>query len=61
MGTDNFWEDADVIHAYTYQEALADGMLIDISAIASEAGHPYPAAITTALHERLTPNDFEKS
>jgi len=57
----NFWEEADVIHAYTRQEALADGVLIDISKIAREAGHPYPAAITIALHERLTPNNFEKS
>lgn len=61
MSENNFWEKADHIHVYTRQQALEDGLLFDVSEIAREAGHPYPTAITLALHTRLTPNDFEKA
>jgi DNA repair protein RadC len=51
------WE---VIYAYTRSQALADGVLVDVSQMASEAGFRYPTAITADLHARLTPNQQEE-
>jgi hypothetical protein len=45
-------EDADLIHRYTRAQALADGVLIDVSAIAREAGIRRPVALTRAAWER---------
>ncbi len=39
----------EVIHSYTRAEALADGVLIDVSREAREAGIVYPTAITAQL------------
>jgi hypothetical protein len=50
-----------VIYTYTRAQALADGVLIDISQMAKEAGFRYPTVITASLHEALTPNRREKS
>ena len=54
-------EDDDLIYAYTRDQALADGVLVDISKMASEAGFRYPTAITADLHARITPNEREKA
>jgi hypothetical protein len=50
----------EVIYAYTRAQALADGVLIDVTGDAKEAGIKYPTAVTEALwngyiepHERL--------
>ena len=51
----------DLIYAYTRTQALADGVLVDVSQMASEAGFRYPTAITADLHARLTPNEQEKA
>jgi hypothetical protein len=45
-------ESADMIHRYTRAEALADGVLIDVSRTAREAGFKYPVALTRAVWER---------
>jgi hypothetical protein len=45
-------EEADLIHRYTRAEALADGVLIDVSAVAREAGVRWPVALTCAAWER---------
>lgn len=37
-----------IIHAYTRQQAIKDGALIDASAAAKEAGFTIPAALTRA-------------
>jgi hypothetical protein len=50
----------DFIHTYTRAEALQDGVLIDVSKMAKEAGHPFPTAITHRLHERIIPTEAEK-
>ncbi len=50
------WE---VIYSYTRSQAMADGVLIDVSQMASEAGFRYPTAITADLHACLTPNQWE--
>jgi hypothetical protein len=39
---------ADLIHSYTRADALRDGVLIDVSATAKEAGMQYPVALTAA-------------
>ena len=55
----NFWEDAEVISAYTRADALRDGVLIDVSETAREAGFKWPVAITQALWATI--NNIPKS
>jgi len=38
-----------VIHAYTRAQALEDGVLVDVSKVAAEAGFRVPVAITQGL------------
>ena len=38
-----------VIHAYTRAEALADGVLVDVTATAKEAGFKVPTAVTASV------------
>lgn len=42
------FENADLIHSYSRADALRDGVLIDVSATATEAGFKYPVALTAA-------------
>jgi hypothetical protein len=42
------FENADLIHRYTRADALRDGVLIDVSQTAREAGFKYPVAPTAA-------------
>ena len=50
-------EQPELIHSYTRAEALADGVLVDVSREASPAemagGFTIPVAITAALHEAI--------
>jgi Family of unknown function (DUF6573) len=46
------FEEADPIHRYTRADALRDGVLIDASAVAREAGIRYPVALTSAAWAR---------
>jgi hypothetical protein len=41
--------DDDVIYAYTRAQAIADGVLIDVTSTAKEAGFRYPVALTQAV------------
>lgn len=50
------FEDADFIFSYTRAEALSDGVLVDVSTIAREAGFRWPVAITDHLSARLQPD-----
>lgn len=43
----------DYIFVYTRQNALEDGVLIDVSSLAREAGFKIPVAITDTLHNLL--------
>jgi hypothetical protein len=45
-------ENADLIHRYSRADALRDGVLIDVTAIAREAGIRYPVALTAAVWEK---------
>lgn len=38
-----------IIHAYTRKQALADGVLVDVSEMAQEAGIKFPTAVTAAV------------
>lgn len=39
----------EVIYAYSRAQALEDGVLIDVSSVAKEAGFKYPVALTQAV------------
>ncbi len=54
-------EDEEVIYSYTRSQALADGVLVDVTQAASEAGFRFPTAISADLDARLTPNEREKA
>ena len=43
------FEGADLIHAYTRKQALADGVLIDVTTTAKEVGFCFPVAVTAVL------------
>ena len=44
----------EVISAYSRKEALTDGILIDVSQIAKEAGFKYPVAVTTGVESLIS-------
>jgi Family of unknown function (DUF6573) len=46
------FEGADFVHRYTRAQAIEDGVLIDVSATAREAGIRYPVALTSAVWGR---------
>jgi hypothetical protein len=46
------FENANLIHRYTRAEAIRDGVLIDVSAVAREAGIRYAVALMAAVWER---------
>lgn len=41
----------DVIHSYSREQAIADGVLIDVTSTAAEAGFKIPVALTSAVYE----------
>lgn len=46
---DEFFQSADLIYSYTRGEALADGVLVDVTETAREAGFKYPVAVSAAV------------
>jgi hypothetical protein len=46
------FDESDLIHTYSRAQALADGVLIDVSETAREVGIRYPVALTAAAWER---------
>ncbi len=57
-----FWDDAEVIHAYTRAQAIADGVLVDLSKepMCREAGFKLPIAMTaTAFSQAVGGLDGE--
>src|SRR5215510_5293364 len=46
------FDSSDIISRYTRADALRDGVLIDVSPTAREAGIRYPVALTRAVWER---------
>ena len=49
----NLFDDADVVFSYTRKQALEDGVLVDLSEIAREAGIKYPVAVTRSVFSIL--------
>lgn len=43
----------DVIHVYTRREAIEDGVLVDVTETAKEAGFRYPVAFTRTVFEEF--------
>src|SRR5579871_6822931 len=54
------FDDAEVIHTYSREDAIRDGVLVDVSPIAEEAGFKLPVAHTAALWARLEPSDRDQ-
>jgi hypothetical protein len=50
-----------VIYSYTRAQALADGVLVDVTETAKEVGFKLQVAITEALHNRLPPTKADAS
>ena len=48
------FEEADLIHSYSRAEALADGVLVDVSALARSWGFRYPMAVTARVYAAVT-------
>jgi hypothetical protein len=46
------FEEADLIHRYSRADAIRDGVLIDVSETAREAGFKWPVALTAAVWAR---------
>jgi hypothetical protein len=51
----------EVISSYSRAQALEDGVLVDVSELAKEAGFVFPVAVTQALHSTLTPTAKDKA
>lgn len=43
------FDDAEIIHRYTRAQAIADGILVDVTSVAKEAGIRYPTAVTQGV------------
>jgi len=45
----NPFDDADIVFKYTRKQALDDGVLVDVSEVAREAGIKFPVAVTQGV------------
>ncbi len=52
---DDFW--GEPIYSYSRKQAIADGVLVDVSIMAQEAGIKYPAAVTRRVWDELVVPD----
>ena len=52
---DDFW--GEPIYEYSRQQAIADGVLVDVSIMAQEAGITYPTAVTRRVWDELVVPD----
>jgi len=53
-----FWTEEDIISTYTRAQAIEDGVLVDVSEMAKEAGIKYPVAVTARVWgEVITPDE----
>src|SRR5690348_17309253 len=55
------FDDADIIHTYTREQAIADGVLVDVTPTAKEAGFKVPVALTSTVRARLEPSEHDAS
>jgi hypothetical protein len=54
-----FWDDAEIISSYSRAQAIADGVLVDVSSTSREAGFKVPVAVTATVWAMLTPSDAD--
>jgi len=47
-----FWDDAEVISSYSRAQAIEDGVLVDVSRDAREAGLKFPVAMTRTVWDQ---------
>lgn len=45
----SIWEGAEIISVYTREQAIEDGVLVDVSETAREAGVTFPVALTAGV------------
>ncbi len=50
-----------IIHAYTHEELVEDGGLIDVTDLGREAGFKWPVFVTDHLYYDLMPTDADKA
>ncbi|MCK6501388.1 MAG: hypothetical protein L6Q38_18055 [Nitrospira sp.] len=55
------FSEKDLIHSYTRAQAIEDGVLVDVSQAAKEAGIQFPTVLTHAAWERAVtvPKDYQ--
>ena len=53
------FDDTDLVFSYSRRQALEDGVLVDVSEMAREAGFRYPVAITRAVWDGVVTPDHE--
>lgn len=53
---ENPWTGFEVVSTYTRAQALEDGVLVDLSSLAREAGFRWPLAVTQAVWVVLEPS-----
>lgn len=46
---DDFWAGAEIVHQYTRAQAIADGVLVDVTERSKESGIKFPVALTRAV------------
>ena len=58
MTFENLLDDSMIISVYTRKQAIDDGVLVDVSSVALEAGIRYPVAVTARVwHEYIVPDE----
>jgi hypothetical protein len=61
MNKERAYDDAEFIHVYTAQEAVEDGVLIEIDPeLTQEAGYRIPVRITQGVSALVTPSQSEE-
>ena len=53
----SFFDDADMIYGYSRAEAISDGVLVNVSKVAKEAGIRYHTCVTSAVWEQYIKPD----
>jgi hypothetical protein len=54
-------DDTEVVASYSREQAITDGVLVDVSSIAQVAGFKVPVALTAAVRARLEPFERDAS
>jgi len=58
---ETLFENNDLIYSYTRAQAIADGVLVDVTETAKEAGILFPVAVTAGLYNQyIVPDEASK-